>query len=389
MALNATQLTNQALQAGGLDRVRGEVFTEQQGAKAVSDSGIANGVRFVVEENPMQELMDSMEELSMNFEEKEMKSVGDRKLGEKLSSRQKYFTAVEKWQKAMPDMPGGEFCERMLRNLRQMRKGGQLPNTQEFLRQLGQGSRDPSHQYAMLEILSALAEAGDKDILKLIEATRAQLLQTKGPEIRAGVNLAEAISSRTKDPAEMQDLRDLYRAEVIGFRTPQECFRSLLASRGPGALQASIDFLVEGAGVDLNSPSPSREPAELRRILLDLQCVEVLKTVYDRAGDFGRRLRQQFRETMQLDAEAFTGRIMDMTRMPFSSKESVRDFIAACGVKALPARLDFCREFQGLVRELSPRLFTSEDDRLSVVAAAQELMDDLVAEMEDAKEVRG
>ena len=389
MALNATQMMNQALQTGGLDRIRGEAFTEQQSVKAITDSGIANGVHFVVEEDPTQSLMDSMEELSMNFEEKEMKSVGDRKLGEKLSSRQKYITAVEKWQKTMPDMPGGEFCERMLRGLRQMRKGGQLPNTKEFLGQLAQGSKDPSHQYAMLEILAALAEAGDKDILKLIADTRDHLLKTKGAEIKAGVNLAEAVNARTKDPQEMQELRDLYRAEVVGFRTPQECFKSLLASRGPGGLQASIDFLVEGAGVDLNSPSPSREPAELRRILLDLQCVEVLKTVYDRAADFGKRLRLQFGEKMQLDQEAFTGRVMDMTRMPFSTKESVGDFIRDCGVKALPARLDFCREFQGLVRELSPRLFTNEDDRISVVNAAQELMDDLVAEMEDAKEVVG
>ena len=386
MPLNATQMANQSLRLGELDQVRGEAFTEQQSVKAITDSGTVNGVSFVTEEDPTQMLMDSMEELAMNLEEGEAKSVSDRKRGEKLSSKQLYITAVEKWQKVMPDMPGGEFCERLLRNLRQMRKGGQLPNTQNFLRQLAQGSKDPSHQYAMLEVLEALVEAGDKEILGLLAKTREHLLKTKGAEIRAGVNLAEAVNSRTKDPEEMQELRDLYRAEVIGFKTPQECFRSLLASRGPGGLQASIDFLVEGAGVDLQSPSPSREPEELRRIILDLQCVMVLKTVYDRAGDLLNRMRLQFGEKVPFDKESFTGRIMEMTQTPFVSKEAVNGFIAACGLRATAARLDFCREFQGMVRDLSSRLFTSEEDRLSTVAAAQESMDDLVAEMEDGKE---
>ena len=375
-------MTNQALQLGGLDRIRGEAFTEQQSVKAITDSGIANGVQFVVEENPMQELMDSMEELAMNFEEKEMKSVGDRKLGEKLSSKQLYFTAVEKWQKAMPDMPGGEFCERMLRSLRQMRKGGQLPSTKAFLKQLGEGSKDPSHQYAMLEILEALLEAGDKDIRELVGKAREELVAAKGAEIKAGVNLAEAVNAKAKNPEEMQELRDLYRAEVIGFKSPQDCFVSLLATRGPGKLQEAIDFLVEGAGVDLQSPSPSREPAELRRIVLDLQCVGVLKTVYDKGADLLARLTREFGEKPTVDAEQLTGRIMDMTKTPFATKESVAAFLDDCGVRDVAARMDFCREFQGLVRDLSPRLFASEQGRIDMVGAAQEMLDDLIAEME-------
>ena len=382
MPLNNAQMTNQALQLGGLDRIRGEAFTEQQSVKAITDSGIANGVQFVVEENPLQELMDSMEELAMNFEEKEMKSVGDRKLGEKLSSKQLYFTAVEKWQRVMPDMPGGEFCERMLRALRQMRKGGQLPNTKEFLKQLARGSKDPSHQYAMLEILEALLEAGDKDIKALVVKVRKELVETKGAEIKAGVNLAEAVNAKAKNPQEMQELRDLYRAEVVGFKSPQDCFVSLLASRGPGKLQEAIDFLVEGASVDLQSPSPSREPAELRRIVLDLQCVGVLKTVYDKGADLLARLTREFGEKPAIDAEQLTGRIMDMTKTPFATKASVAEFLDGCGVRAVPARMDFCREFQGLVRDLSPRLFANEQGRIDMVAATQDLMDDLIAEME-------
>lgn len=311
-----------------------------------------------------------------------MKSIGDRKLGEKLSSKQAYITAVEKWQKILPDMPGGEFCERMLRALRGQRKGGILPNAKDFLKQLARGSKDPTHQFAMLEILESMLEAGDADILALVRKTREALLKEKEVEVKAGINLAETVNARTKDPAEMQELRDLYRAEVDGFRSPQECFASLMESRGPGRLQEAIDFLIEGASVDLQSPSPSREPAELSRIILDLQCVGVLRTVYDRAGELVSRMEREFGEKPTVDAEALTGRIMEMTKTPFATKESVSAFLDDCGIRDIAARMDFCREFQGWIRDLSPRLFADESGRLDMVEAAQELLDDQVAEME-------
>lgn len=190
------------------------------------------------------------------------------------------------------------------------------------------------------------------------------------------------MNAKAKNPEEMQELRDLYRAEVIGFKSPQDCFVSLLASRGPGKLLEAIDFLIEGVGVDLQSPSPSREPAELRRIELDLQCAKVLKTVYDKGSDLLSRLTKEFGVKPLLNAEQLTGRIMDMTKTPFTSKESVAAFLDDCGIRDVTARQDFCREFQKLVRDLSPRLFASEQGRIDIVGAVQELMDDLIAEME-------
>ena len=59
-------------------------------------------------------------------------------------------------------------------------------------------------------------------------------------------------------------------------------------------------------------------------------------------------------------------------------------FIGDCGMKALLARMDFARELTSLFRKLSPRLFAREGDRQRLVDAAQEHLDDLIAEEEDA-----
>ena len=41
--------------------------------------------------------------------------------------------------------------------------------------------------------------------------------------------------------------------------------------------------------------------------------------------------------------------------------------------------MDFCRELMGVFRQLSPRLFASEDDRLRLIDTTQEHLDGLVA----------
>ena len=47
--------------------------------------------------------------------------------------------------------------------------------------------------------------------------------------------------------------------------------------------------------------------------------------------------------------------------------------------------MDFARELTGLFRKLSPRLFAREGDRQKLVDAAQEHLDELITEENDAQ----
>ena len=252
--------------------------------------------------------------------------------------------------------------------------------TYKFLKWLGGegGSADPSHQLAMLECMAEAVGEGEEGLKRLLAETKAELERTKGAEARAGIKLAQAVNSRTTDAAKMQELRDLYRGEVIGFTTPQDCFRSLLASRGKGQLEAAIAFLIEGAGDDLNSPSPSQGKEELRRIILDLQCVEVLKTVLERMCRLAVRMEREFAEKSALDGEALTGRIMDFTEMEFMTPETVSGLVTACALAKDRTRMDFLTELIIVFRSLSARLFETEEGRVRLVEAAQEVLDGVV-----------
>lgn len=382
--LDSAQIMRQALQAGRFDTLQNEAFSAAQTNKAAVESGQAMGFTLQVMDDPMADLMDSMEELSFQFEEKEMKSISERKLGAARANRNAYVTAVETWQKTLPDLPGGAFMERMLRALRQMAQMGRSMDPGQLLKMLGEGSRDPTHQFAMVDILEQALAPEEADLRTLLEATKQELTRTKGAEIRAGVNLAAVVNAKAQSPEEMQGLRDLYRGEVLGFKSPQDCFSSLLQTRGAGRLADAIDFLIKGCGVDLQSPSPSQSPEELRRILGDLQCVQVLKTCLDKLTVLSGKMASQFGEPCLLNGEKLTGRVMDFTQMPFVNASNIASLISTCGLSQLLAQIYFCTGLIDVFRQLSPRLFDQEADRFRLEDAAQEHLDGLVSLQEEA-----
>ena len=380
MAFDAAQILRQTYAAGAEAAQMRELAEPAKAAAPAVQRGELMGTAFAVEADPMAELMDSMEELSFQFEEKTAKRVGERKLGEMQGPRSALVRAVESWMAMMPDMPGRSFLAGILRNMRNSFTAGAPMSGRELLRELARGSTDPSHQFAMLDILEQAFGEGEDAMRALVRQAKAMLAEEKGPEIRAGLNLAEEVNARATSPEEMRELRDMYRSEVVGFTKPQDCFRSLLAARGPEGLKDAIDFLIAGCGADLKSSAPSLEAAALGRILTDLQCVQVLQTVLDALTALGKRMGSQFGETCLLDGEQMAGRILDFTEQAFVASPGIAAFIADCGMKALLARMDFARELTGLFRKLSPRLFAREGDRQKLVDAAQEHLDELITE---------
>ncbi len=389
MAFDAAQILRQTYAGGAEAMQMREMAQTAKPETPVSARGELAGTSFVVDADPMAELMDSMEELTFQFEEKEMKRVGDRQMGQLQGARSALVRSVETWLAMMPDMPNAEFMARLLRNTRGATAAGQMPDARDILRELGRGSTDPSHQFAMLDILEQAFGEGEESLRALMREAKAVLAEAKGPEIRAGINLAEEVNARATTPEEMQELRDLYRGEVIGFTKPQDCFRSLLASRGPGGLSDAIAFLIAGCGADLKSASPSQSPEALSRILTDLQCVQVLQTVLDRLTQLGGRMERQFGDLCLLNGEQMTGRVLDFTEQAFVAAGGIASFIGDCGMSKLLARMDFARELTRLFRQLSPRLFASESDRQRLVDAAQEHLDGLVSLEEEAGQEKG
>ena len=385
MAFDAAQILRQTYAAGAEAMQMRELAEAARPAASAVERGTMMGVQFAVESDPMAELMDSMEELSFQFEEKTAKKLSERKMGSMQGLRSSFIRALEAWQAMMPDMPGREQLAKLIQNFRQLMRSGEQATVAWIMREVARESTDPSHQFAMLDLLEQMLGEGETELRDLVRQAKAQLMAEKGADVKAGLNLAEEVNARATTPQEMRELRDLYRSEVVGFTKPQECFRSLIAARGAEGLKDAIDFLIAGCGADLKSSTPSMEAVALGRILTDLQCVQVLQTVLDALTALGKRMDKQFGETCLLDGEGLTERVLDLTEQSFVAASAIAHLIGDCGMKALLARMDFARELTSLFRKLSPRLFAREGDRQQLVDAAQEHLDELISEENEAE----
>ena len=378
MAFDAAQILRQTYAAGAEAARMAELARPPETAPAAPARGELMGTAVIVEQDPMADLQDSMEELSFQFEEKAAKRLADRKMGAMQGSRSAFVRAMEAWAAMLPDMPGQDRLQKFAQNLRRAGQAGRLPTPDQLLKELARESTDSSHQFAMLDLLEQMLGEGETELLDLVRRTRTQLMAEKGPDIKAGINLAEEVNARATTPGEMQELRDLYRSEVVGFTKVQDCFRSLLAQRGPAGLADAISFLIAGCGKDLAAQSSSMDKAELGRILTDLQCVQVLQTVMDALSKLAARMGKQFADPCLLNGQQLTGQVLELTERSFVPPEAIAHLLGECGMRKLLAQMDFTRELTRLFRQLSPRLFAKEGDRQRLVDAAQEHLDGLV-----------
>ena len=386
MAFDAAQILRQTYAAGMEAAQIREMSAPPRPAPAAAPRGELMGSSLVLEADPMADLMDSMEELSLQFEEKTAKRIAERRMGPVQGSRSSFVRALEAWFAMMPDMPSRARIEKRLQSFRQMFASGVRVSVDGILRDLGHESTDPSHQFAMLDLMEQMLGEGEVELMALVRQARAQLMAEKGPDIKAGINLAEEVNARATSPQEMQDLRDLYRSEVVGFTKVQDCFRSLLAARGAGGLPDAIAFLISGCGKDLASAMPSIEKEALGRILTDLQCVQVLQTVMERLSQLSARMNTQFADPCLLNGEQLTGHVLELTEQAFVSAVAIAQLLGECGMRKLLAQMDFTRELTRVFRQLSPRLFAKEGDRQRLVDAAQEHLDALITEENDQEE---
>lgn len=383
--MDAAQITRQSLQSSGYEALRDSMdATAAQQTAQTTQTGSAMGLSLETIADPTADLMDSMEELTAQFEEKTLKDVGQRKLGKtRMGAGAAFVKAIEEWQKQFSDLPNKEFLGRVLKQFKQGQTG---PG--DLLKQLGRGSGDPSHQFAMLDILEK-AVGGDGKLEGVVREAKRMLEAEKGAEVRAGINIAQEVNARAKTPEEMKDLRDLYRGETIGFKNPQHCFRSLVESRGAERLGESVDFLTKSCGIDLQNPSPSQSPEELRRILVDLQCVNVLKSMLDSCEGLTRKIPRLFQETSLLNGLALAGKVADLTEDPFPSADSFASLQGSCGFAKRETKIYFNTQLMDVMRSLSPRLFAEDGDRFKLLDAAQEHLDSLIKEEEMAMLAEG
>ena len=167
-----------------------------QGSGGV-EHGQAMGFQIETQPDAVAMLTDSLEEISSMFEETEVKNMGDREIGDKRKTENRFTARVRFWANKLSDMPNSDVIARILRRIR----NAGMTTPEQLMALLQDASEDVTHQFAMLECLEeALSEAHeDAQLLATVRQARQELERTKGPEIRVGINLAELLQEHGGD----------------------------------------------------------------------------------------------------------------------------------------------------------------------------------------------
>lgn len=327
----------------------------------------------------------AMEELSTLFEERASKTLAQRKCSdETLILMPRGYAMLLAAREAFPDLPSPKMFAAFI----QWIKAHPQADAQEVLAHLANVCREPAEQLLLLRALlhSELIETREQEQRLLI--AKSQLEEGFQSEIRAGFNLAGAVTAQSSRIEELQSWRDLYRQEVLGFTTPQRCFRSLYASYGAEGLGKALSFLVKGCGIELLSLCPSLHPEVLRRILLDLQCVEIVRSVYERIEQLFNRLKCLFGECSQVTCGELIERLLQLTeRIERVTVTEIEALEKLCGWKSLKVRLDFAREMEMIICNISPRLFKKVERYRIFIESVRQYVEEIVILEEENEEL--
>lgn len=241
----------------------------------------------------MSKIADAAEELTFVHSETQSKKLAERKSTTRKGGLDE--AAMEKYQKylqAVPDMGSPDKLAGLLESIKKKK-----PSPEDLRQQLGERYPDVSHQFAALQFLEEVLtqqKAPEADLATVREARR-QLEQEKGPEIRAGLNVAlEAHKYSEQGVGSQQELRDFYRDTVLKFEDAEQAFESILSQYGREKFGDAAEFLIRGIGHDIEAMGPSRDKEELHAINRGLKSVQHARNLYIAFDDLLNKMQKQF-----------------------------------------------------------------------------------------------
>ncbi|MEI6414746.1 MAG: type III secretion system gatekeeper subunit SctW [Pseudomonadota bacterium] len=318
-------------------------------------------------------VQNAAEELTFGFSERTEKSLKERKMGgiDSQSLRER----IEELQQALPDLPDGEAFEALVEELRR-----QSPSDAgEILDHVGKLSRDPSHQFLLLELLRDTldAEEAPPELRAAVRGALERLQTEQGPNIRAGINIAQVAKDGQKAGlADVQSLRDFYRDTLVRYPGLNGTYGALLEQFGDENLDRGLSFLMQAAGADLAATQGSREPAALKATLDDLFRLHVLTGLREGCGDLAKRLGVF---GIRPDAPVqLLGQLLTLSEKTWIHAQDIAVLPAVLGVRGIEGEINFLREFKALSRLIPLKAFTQVENREKLLDAIQGALDDAI-----------
>jgi type III secretion protein W len=253
---------------------------------------------------------------------------------------------------------------------------------------------DPSIQDEVLDFLMASTDEHEAEKLRrAILAAKERLNAQQGRAVKAGKNiLKEAQKYAQIGVGTPTQLRNLYRDITGNPREPNALFEELSEKYVFDQLKFVIGFLLHSIGSDLNSKGPSIERAELIRLFAESRILQAILGVYLFFKGRLRILQRSFQKygvswNTLLGFETLAKIFMRYIKERYPSAEKVLRLAADLGLEdELMAQVITFTQFRDAVKQISPRLYRSDQHKLDIFSSIIDALESIEDEMEEEYE---
>ncbi|WOA51424.1 type III secretion system gatekeeper subunit SctW [Dickeya solani] len=218
-------------------------------------------------------LHDAMEEVAASFGEqveRKSKALNRRQISQPQSRMLANIERIEKLTELfhLLENPKHPTLDQQIRQMQALLRQPSPPSVEAIMQATG-GDAARS-DIVLRHVLSQAQQQQDASLAQSTSQSLAQLHQEKGPEVRAGLNTAAAISLFSTDPNQKQALRDLYYQRIVHQQSPSALLDALLERFDTQHFAAGLRTLQRALAADIASLAPSISKNVLSKMLSSL-----------------------------------------------------------------------------------------------------------------------
>lgn len=227
---------------------------------------------------------------------------------------------------------------------------------------------------------------------KLVQA-KGDFNELHGRDIRAGKNIQQVAREFSQQGlGNPTALRDLYRDIIANPREASALFEELSNAFTFDKMKVVVGFILHSLGHDIKSKGPSISRPELQRLFSEARTMQAILGVYRFFNSRMNLILAEFKRadltlpgtiTFQNLAKAFI--LMIKERYP--SMQRLLGFAAMLGIsEETLAKIIIYNQLRDALRNVSPKMFKSEQHRQDMLTTFIETLSELEDELEDDDE---
>nr|AAO34609.1 HrpJ [Dickeya chrysanthemi] len=322
-------------------------------------------------------LNDAMEEVAASFGEqieRKSKALNRRQISQPQSRMMANIERIEKLTELFEllENPKHPTLDQQIRQMQGL-LGQSSPPSVDAIMQAAGGDAARS-DIVLRHVLSQAQQQQDASLTQTAGQSLEKLHQEKGPEVRAGLNTAAAISLFSTDPNQKQALRDLYYQRIVHQQSPSALLDALLERFDAQHFAAGVRTLQRALAADIASLAPSISKNVLSKMLTSLNDSRQLSHTLSASQSLLARLASRMPECT-LGAVELTRRLIGLSANGAYARD-LHNLGREVAGQDLQRQLMFFNGLLPLVNDLPHPLWRDAKNRLTALQLIRGLIGD-------------